>query len=51
VSAGYHLDKRHWNTIELDGCVPADVLEDWIQDSYDLVVNGLPRAQRQALRR
>jgi predicted DNA-binding protein (MmcQ/YjbR family) len=38
------------NTIELDGCVPADVLEDWIQDSYDLVVNGLWRAQRQALR-
>lgn len=50
VTAGYHLDKRHWNTVELDGSVPAEVLTDWIQDSYDLVVDGLPRAQRQALR-
>ena|SRR5436190_1017476 len=49
VSAGYQLDKRHWNTVDLDNSVPADVLEDWIQDSYGLVVAGLSRKQRAAL--
>ena len=46
VSAGYHLDKRHWNTVELDGSVPDDVLSEWIQDSYDLVNAALPRSKR-----
>ena len=49
VTAGYHLDKRHWNTVVLDGSVPSDVLEDWIADSYQLVVASLTRAQRAAL--
>ncbi len=49
VTAGYHLDKRHWNTVELDDSVPDDLLEDWIQDSHALVVAGLTRTQRAAL--
>ena len=49
VTAGYHLDKRHWNSIELDGSVADEELRDWIQDSYDLVVAALSRAQRAAL--
>lgn len=49
VTAGYHLDKRHWNTVELDGSVPSDVLSEWIEDSHDLVVASLTRTQRQAL--
>ena len=49
VSAGYHLDKRHWNTVELDGSVADSMLTDWIEDSYDLVVASLTRAQRAAL--
>ena len=49
VTAGYHLDKRHWNSIELDGSVTDDELRDWIQDSYDLVVASLSRPQRAAL--
>ena len=49
VTAGYHLDKRHWNSIELDGSVPDDELSDWIHDSYDLVVASLSRVQRAAL--
>ena len=51
VTAGYHLDKRHWNTVELDGSVPSELLAEWIDDSYDLVVAGLPRAQRKAVQR
>jgi predicted DNA-binding protein (MmcQ/YjbR family) len=49
ITAGYHLNKRHWNTVVLDGSVPADLLHDLIEDSYDLVVAGLPRARRERL--
>jgi predicted DNA-binding protein (MmcQ/YjbR family) len=49
VRPGYHLNKRHWNTITLDGSIPDDVVFDMLEDSYDLVVAGLPRAKREAL--
>ena len=48
---GYHTNKRHWNTIDLDGTVDDDELRDMITHSYDLVVKGLPRADRQRLGR
>jgi predicted DNA-binding protein (MmcQ/YjbR family) len=51
VTAGYHLNKRHWNTVVLDGSVPDDELAEWIEESYDLVVDRLPRAEREALLR
>jgi predicted DNA-binding protein (MmcQ/YjbR family) len=46
VTGGYHLNKVHWNTIIIDGEVPADELFDLIEDSYDLVVNGLPKRHK-----
>ena len=46
VNPGYHLNKRHWNTVMLDGSVPDRQIRDWIDDSYDLVVETLPRAKR-----
>src|SRR5579859_7485465 len=46
VTAGYHLNKRHWNTVNLDGSVPDELIDEWIKDSYELVVAGLPRATR-----
>jgi predicted DNA-binding protein (MmcQ/YjbR family) len=46
VRPGYHLNKRHWNTVTLDGTVPDDQVREWIDDSYDLVVEGLPRRIR-----
>jgi predicted DNA-binding protein (MmcQ/YjbR family) len=46
VSPGYHLNKRHWITVQLDGSVPAEALDDWIEESHALVMAGLPRAQR-----
>jgi predicted DNA-binding protein (MmcQ/YjbR family) len=46
---GYHLSKRHWNTITLDGSVPEDELFDPIGHSYELVVAGLLRAERDRL--
>jgi YjbR len=42
--AGYHLNKRHWNTVILDGSLPDEGIRDMIEDSYDLVVSKLPRA-------
>jgi predicted DNA-binding protein (MmcQ/YjbR family) len=51
VSAGYHLNKRHWNTIQLDGSVSDDLITEWIEDSYDLARASLTRAQRSALGR
>ncbi len=49
VTPGYHLNKRHWNTVELDDSVPDDVVDEWIEDSYALALASLPRAQRVAL--
>ena len=46
VRPGYHQNKRHWNTVELDGSVPDREVVDMIEHSYDLVVSGLPRAER-----
>jgi predicted DNA-binding protein (MmcQ/YjbR family) len=49
VIPGYHLNKRHWNTVIIDGSLPDEAIRDMIEDSYDLVVSKLPRAQRRAL--
>jgi predicted DNA-binding protein (MmcQ/YjbR family) len=43
IRPGYHLNKRHWNTVTVDGSLPDRLLLDLIEDSYDLVVDGLPR--------
>jgi predicted DNA-binding protein (MmcQ/YjbR family) len=43
VAPGYHLNKRHWNTVTLDGSIPGSDVLGWIDDSFDLVVDGLPR--------
>ena len=49
VQPGYHLNKRHWNTVILDGSIPEQLIEDMIEDSYDLVVSGLSVSRRRAL--
>ena len=49
VLPGYHLNKRHWNTVTLDGSLADQMIRDMIEDSYDLVVSKLPRDRRRAL--
>jgi predicted DNA-binding protein (MmcQ/YjbR family) len=49
VLPGYHLNKRHWNTVVIDGSLTDDAIHDMIEDSYDLVVSRLPAARRRAL--
>jgi predicted DNA-binding protein (MmcQ/YjbR family) len=46
VRPGYHANKRHWNTVELDGSIDDDELQWMISHSYELVVANLPRAAR-----
>ena len=49
VRGAYHFNKRHWNMVDLDGSVPIPEVLAMIEDSYDLVVRGLPRAKRDRL--
>ncbi|MDL5201506.1 MmcQ/YjbR family DNA-binding protein [Streptomyces sp. ALI-76-A] len=51
VVPGYHMNKRHWNTVIADGSLPDRLVRELVEDSYDLVVAGLPRAQRLRLDR
>ncbi len=43
VIPGYHSDKRHWNTVSLDGSVPSEELVKWVLDSYHLIISSLPK--------
>ena len=49
VQPGYHMNKKHWNTVVLDGVIPDKEARKMIDDSYDLVVRSLPKAKRKAL--
>ena len=49
ITPGYHLNKRHWNTVRLDGSVPEQLVRDMVEDSYDLVVESLPKRIRDDL--
>lgn len=49
IVPGYHLNKRHWNTVTIDGSLSDSMVHDMIEDSYDLVVAALPRVKREAL--
>lgn len=51
VQPGYYMNKRHWNTVTLDGSAPDDVLDEMIAASYGLVVKGLTLADRKRLAR
>jgi predicted DNA-binding protein (MmcQ/YjbR family) len=49
VTPGYHLSKRHWNTVAIGGALADAAIADMIEDSYDLVVSKLPAAERRTL--
>ena len=50
VSPGWHMNKRHWNTVRTDGDLPAGLIREWIRDSYLLVVKSLPKTIRDEIR-
>ena len=49
VTPGYHLNKRHWNTVVVEGSLSEEMVRDMIEDSYDLVVSDLSESRRRAL--
>ncbi len=49
VIPGYHMNKRHWNTVTIDGTIPDDEVWEMIDHSYRLVVKGLKKSDREKL--
>lgn len=49
VIPGYHMNKKHWNTVILDGTIPVNEIKRMIDRSYGLVVKGLKKVEREAL--
>lgn len=51
VLPGYHMSKKHWNTIKIDGTVPSPLITEWIDHSYELVVSKLTKDQKLQLKK
>ncbi|WP_431212712.1 MmcQ/YjbR family DNA-binding protein [Puia sp. P3] len=49
VAPGYHMNKRLWNTITMDGSIPSRTIKEMIDDSYRLVVKSLPKKDQTGL--
>lgn len=49
VMPGYHMNKKHWNTVRINGSLPWSFVCELIDHSYDLVVRSLTKAQRSQL--
>ena len=49
VVPGWHIHKKHWNTVSVRGTLPEQLIFDWTDHSYELVVKGLSKKQQQAL--
>lgn len=43
VLPGYHSNKRHWNSLIMDGSLPDHLIKEWVKNSYDLVVKGMTK--------
>lgn len=49
ITGAWHMNKTHWNQVEVDGGLEDAMLRDLVEDSYDLVVASLPRRDRESL--
>lgn len=49
IIPGYHMNKKHWNTVLTDGSVPEKLVRELIDESYRLVMASLPKAEREKL--
>jgi len=47
VTPGYHMNKKHWNTVEIESAIPGVELQKMIDHSYELIVGTLPRTKRE----
>lgn len=46
IVPGYHMNKQHWNTVYLEGTIPAALFKEMIDHSYTLVLNSIPKSKR-----
>ncbi len=49
VQPGYHMNKKHWNTVHVDGSVKDALIKKWIDHSYDLILFSLPKKKQEAI--
>ncbi len=49
VRPGYHMNKKHWNTILIDGTIPDKLIYEWTRESYMLVAENLTLVKRREL--
>lgn len=49
VSPGYHMNKKHWNSIALDNSIPDTKILMWVDKSYELVVGGMSKKEKEEL--
>ena len=47
ITPGYHMNKRHWNSVRLDRSVPSPLVRELVSESYRLVVAGLKKRDRE----
>lgn len=50
VQPGYHMNKKHWNTVHVTGSVSSELLFSWVKHSYDLIVSALPKSAKEELK-
>lgn len=46
ITPGYHMNKTHWNTVQVDDSIPDQLIQEWIVESYQLIFESLPRKVR-----
>lgn len=51
VQEGYHMNKKHWITLQMDGSIPDNLIKTWIEESYNLVIQSLTKSQKITLNR
>ncbi len=49
IIPGYHMNKKHWNTVIVDGSFSDDIFKELMNNSYDLIVKGIPKRVREGL--
>ena len=49
IVPGYHMNKKHWNTVSFDGSVPDKLILELVDHSYDLIFNSLPKQKRESI--
>jgi predicted DNA-binding protein (MmcQ/YjbR family) len=49
VQPGNHVSKRHWNTVDPNGNLDDEIIQEWIRDSYNLVIEALPRKKQRKI--